>query len=90
LARHELHARLDAFCEDLFSSNQLKWADACPMDEHRPADHMGETQDRATRLKLLRLRVELAKSDADVAEGESIGLSAALKHRGLHREMLRS
>lgn len=31
LARHELHALLDTFCEDLLSSDQLKWADACPV-----------------------------------------------------------
>ena len=32
LGRHELHALLDIFCEDLLSSDQLKWADACPVD----------------------------------------------------------
>jgi hypothetical protein len=29
LARHELLALLDTFCEDLQASDQLKWADAC-------------------------------------------------------------
>ena len=53
LARHELHALLDAFCEDLLSSDQLKWADACPVDERTLADLMGEIQDPALRLKLL-------------------------------------
>ncbi len=33
LARHELHALLDTFCEDLLSSDQLKRADVCPVDE---------------------------------------------------------
>ncbi len=38
LARQELHALLDTFCEDLLSSEQLKWADACPVDERTLAN----------------------------------------------------
>lgn len=87
LARHELHALLDTFCEDLLSSEQLKWSDACPVDERTLADLMGEIQDPALRLKLLRLCVALAQSDARVAEGESIVLVAAVGHWGLHYEM---
>jgi len=90
LARHELHALLDTFCEDLLSSDQLKWADACPVDECTLADLMAEIQDPALRLKLLRLCVELAQADANVDEGESIVLVAAVEQWGLHREMLRS
>ncbi len=78
LARHELHALLDAFCEDLRYSDQLKWADAYPVDERTLADLMGESQEPAMRLKLPRLCVELAESDAQVAEGESLVLSAAV------------
>jgi uncharacterized tellurite resistance protein B-like protein len=90
LERHELHALLDTFCEDLLSSDQLKWADACPVDERTLAYLMGDIQDPALRLKLLRLCVELAESDAHVAEGESIVLVAAVEHWGLHRKMFRS
>ena len=61
-----------------------------PEDKRRPADPMGGKQDRTKRLKLMRLCVELAESDAHVAEGESIVLSAALEHWGLRREMLGS
>ncbi|MGX5651789.1 MULTISPECIES: TerB family tellurite resistance protein [Burkholderiales] len=89
LARHELHALLDTFCEDLLSSDQLKWADACPVDERTLADLMGEVQDPALRLKLLRLCVELAEVDAHVDDGESSVLIAAVEHWGLHREMFR-
>ncbi len=89
LTRHELHAVLDTFCEDLLSSDQLKWADACPVDERTLADLMGEIQDPALRLKLLRLCVELAEVDARVHEGESMVLVAAVEHWGLHREMFR-
>ena len=90
LARHELHALLDLFCEDLLSSDQLKWADACPVDERTLADLMGEIQDPALRLKLLHLCVELAEVDARVDEGESMVLVAAVEHWGLHPEMSRS
>ena len=89
LTRPELHAVLDTFCEDLLSSDQLKWADACPVDERTLADQMGEIQDPALRLKLLRLCVELAEVDARVDEGESMVLVAAVEHWGLHREMFR-
>ena len=90
LARHELHTLLDTFCEDLLSSGQLNWADACPVDECTLADLMGEIQDPSLRLKLLRWCVEVAESDAHVAQGESIVLVAAVEHWGLHREMFRS
>ncbi len=90
LARHELHTLLDTFCEDLLSSGQLNWADACALDECTLADLMGEIQDPSLRLKLLRWCVELAESDAHVAQGESIVLVAAVEHWGLHREMFRS
>ena len=89
LARHELHAVLDTFCEDLLSSGQLQWADTCPVDERTLTDLMGEIQDPALRLKLLRLCVELAEVDARVDEGESMVLVAAVEHWGLHREMFR-
>ena len=85
-----LHTLLDTFCEDLLSSGQLNWADACPVDECTLADLMGEIQDPSLRLKLLRWCVELAESDAHVAQGESIVLVAAVEHWGLHREMFRS
>jgi uncharacterized tellurite resistance protein B-like protein len=90
LARHELHELLDSFCEDLLSSDQLKWADACPVDERTLRDLMSEIQDPELRLKLLRLCVELAEVDARVDEGESMVLVAALEHWGLHHEMFRS
>lgn len=89
LARHELHAVLDTFCEDLLSSQQLPWADACPLDDRTLADLMGEIDDSALRSKLLRLCVKLAEVDADVAEGESVVLNAAVEHWGLHHEMFR-
>ena len=73
-----MHALLDTFCEDLLSSDQLQWADACPVDERTLANLIGEIQDGALRLKLLRLCVDLAEVDARVDEGESIVLAAAV------------
>jgi cytosine/adenosine deaminase-related metal-dependent hydrolase len=89
LQRHELHAVLDLFCEDLLSSGQLKWADACPVDERTLAELMGEIDDPGLRLKVLRWCVDLAESDAHVDPGESIVLVAAVEHWGLHHEMVR-
>lgn len=89
LTRHELHTVLDTFCEDLLSSNQSQWADACPVDERTLADLMGEIQDPALRRTLLRVCVELAEIDAHVDEGESSVLVAAVEYWGLHHEMVR-
>jgi hypothetical protein len=90
LGRQELHALLDSFYEDLLSSGQLNWADACPVDERTLADLMGEIQAPALRLKVLRLCVQLAEVDAQVDAGESIVLTAAVEQWGLQHEMLRS
>lgn len=89
LARHEMHALLDTFCEDLLSSDQLAWADACPVDERTLAELMAEIQDPALRLTQLRACVELAEVDARVDDGETAVLVAAVEHWGLHREMVR-
>lgn len=88
LSRHELHTLLDTYCADLLSSNQSKWAEACPVDERTLAELMGEIQEPALRLKLLRICVDLAEADAKVAEGESIVLVAAVEYWGLQYKML--
>jgi uncharacterized tellurite resistance protein B-like protein len=90
LARQALHALLDDFCEDLLSSDQLTWADACPVDERTLGDLMGEIEDPELRLKLLRLCVQLAEADAQVDDGESTVLAAAVEHWGLQHEMFRT
>ena len=90
LDRQEFQALLDSLCEDLLSSGQLQWADACPVDDRTLADLMGEIEDPLLRRKLLRLCIEIAEADAMVADGESIVLTAAVEHWGLHHEMLRS
>lgn len=90
LDRNEFHAVLDKLCEDLLSSEQLQWADACPVDDRTLAGLMGEIEDPALRRKLLCLCIEIAEADTQVTDGEAIVLTAAVEHWGLHREMLRS
>ncbi len=88
--RQEFHALLDSLCEDLVSSEQLQWADACPVDDRVLAELMAEIEDPVLRRRLLRLCIDIAEIDGQVAEGESIVLTAAVEHWGLYREMLRS
>lgn len=85
----ELHSVLDTFCEDLLSSGQLTWADACPVDERTLAALMAEIDDPALRQNVLRLCIEIASADESIAEGESIVLGAAVEHWGLHYEAVR-
>ena len=89
LDREEFQTVLDSLCEDLLSSEQLQWADACPVDDRTLAGLMGEIEDPALRRKLLRLCIEIAEADGQVADGEAIVLTAAVEHWGLHREMFR-
>lgn len=90
LDRQSFHAVLDSFCEDLLSSEQLRWADKCPVDDSTLAGFMGEIEDPSLRRRLLRLCIEVAEADGQVDDGESIVLTAAVEHWGLHREMFRS
>jgi hypothetical protein len=88
LERDALHAVIDTLCEDLLSSKQLAWADACPVDEYVLAKLMAEIDDPALRRQVLGLCVKLAEVDDHVAEGESIVLIAAVAHWGLHHQLL--
>ena len=89
LDRDALHTVVDTFCEDLLSSKQLAWADACPVDEYTLAQMMHEIDDPALRRKVLGLCVKLAEADGHIAVGESIVLDAAVEHWGLHHHMFR-
>lgn len=88
LERLALHAIIDTLCEDLLSSKQLAWADACPVDEYVLEKLMAEIDDPALRRQVLGLCVKLAEIDDHVAEGESIVLIAAVAHWNLHHEIL--
>lgn len=89
LGRAELHAVMDDFCADLLASKQLHWAGECPVDEYTQAALMADIDDPALRRKVLNLCVQLAQANDKVARGESIVLTAAVEHWGLHHYMLR-
>jgi len=89
LERAALHAVIDQFCEDLLSSHQLAWADACPVDEYTLAELMSEIDDPALRRQILDLCVRLVEADDLVGEGESVVLMAALAHWRLRPHLLR-
>ncbi len=90
LEREAMHAVIDTFCEDLLSSKQLNWSDACPVDEYTLAEIMGQIDDPILRRTVLSICVKLAEVDEHVAEGESMVLKAAVEHWNLHYQMLRS
>ena len=90
LDREALHAVVDTFCEDLLSSKQLAWSDACPVDEYTLAELMNEIDDPTLQRQVLGLCCKLAEVDGHVAEGESIVLVAAVAHWSLHYHMLRA
>lgn len=90
LDRLALHRMLDTFCEDLLSSDQLRWADACPVDEATLAQLMGEIASPALRKQLLQLCIEIAESNAHVAQGEAMVLNAAVEHWRLQCFMLKT
>ncbi|MFN5049262.1 MAG: TerB family tellurite resistance protein [Rubrivivax sp.] len=88
MPQHELYAQLDIFLEDLLSSGQLRWADTCPVDEYTLLKLLSEIQDPELQRRLLRLCVDLAEIDAQVDDGESAVLVAAVEQWGLQHEML--
>ena len=90
LSQSDFDAVVDTFCEDLLSSEQLVWSDACPVDERTLAQLMGEIDDPTLRRQVLRLCVGIAEVDSRVTDGESTVLVAAVEHWGLHHQMLNS
>lgn len=89
LPPEELYAVAHLLCEDLLSTAQLTWSDACRVDPRTLAELLAEVDDPRLRLKVLRLCVSVVEADGQVAEGESIILGSAVEYWGLHREMLR-
>ena len=88
LGRTELHSVVHSFCEDLLSSMHLSWGDACQVDQATLAALMADIDDPALRRTLLRLCLAIVDADDHVADGESVMLTAAIAHWGLHQVML--
>ena len=53
LDRQALHEVFDAFCEDLLSSQQLRYADICPVDEPTLAALMAGISEPALQMRVL-------------------------------------
>jgi hypothetical protein len=88
LSEEQMDEVLNVFCQDLKSATRLSWADACHVDARTLAELMAEVDDPALRLRVLQICRALVEADAQVAEGESLVLSAMVEYWGLHREML--
>lgn len=88
LSPEALRAVLRDFCEDLLCSAHLAWSEACRIDPRTLSILMAEVDNPALRRTVLRLCLQVVDADDHVAEGESLVLSAAVEHWGLHREMV--
>lgn len=86
LSRAELHAVMQAFCEDLLAAASLAWADACRIDPRTLAALLAEIDDLPLRRTVLNLCVAVAEADDQVDEAESIVLTTAVEQWGLQRE----
>ena len=84
----ELHSIVHSMCDDMLSTAELTWADACQVDPQTLAKLMAEIDDSELRLKVLGLCVAVVEADGHVVEGEAIVLRAAVEQWGLHRWML--
>ena len=83
LSQSDFGAFIDTFCEDLLSSKQIIWADACLVGERTLAQLMDEIDAPTLRRQASRLCVEIAEVDSRVTDGELIVLAAAVEHRGV-------
>ena len=84
----ELHSVVHSMCNDMLSTAELTWADACQVDPQTLAKLMAEIDDSALRLKVLALCVAVVEADGRVVASEAIVLMAAVEHWGLQRWIL--
>lgn len=84
----ELHSVVHSMCNDLLSTAELTWADACQVDPQTLIQLMAEIDDSELRLKVLGLCVAVVEADGQVAAGEAIVLMAAVEQWGLQRWIL--
>ena len=89
LQREQMHQVVHTFCDDLLSSVQLSWTDACRIDDDTLGALMAEVTDPRLRTKVLSLCVAVIHADDHVADGESIVLGAAVRHWQLHHALMR-
>jgi hypothetical protein len=88
LGRVELHTVIHELCQDLLANMHLTWDEACRVDPDTLARLLRDIDDPALRRRLTRICIAVIEADANVSEGESTLLGAAVEQWGLHSEML--
>ena len=84
LPHDELHAVVQAFCEDRMAcSVGLSWLDACLMEPSPLQQMLGEIDDPALRRTLMALCVSLVEADRQVTDTETMLLAAMHRQWGL-------
>jgi len=81
----EWHDVVDAFCEDLMSSQHQTLSRTCKIDPDTLRALMSEIDDDALRRNVLDLCVSVIDADAEIVEAEMIVLSAAARDWSLSR-----
>ncbi len=84
----ELHSIVHSMCDEMLSTAEMTWADACKVDPQTLAKLMTEIDDCELRLTVLGLCAAVIEADGHVVEGEAIVLRAAVEQWGLQRWML--
>lgn len=88
LSREALHGVLHAFCEDLLAGATMDWAEACRIDERTLAELLADIDDPALQRRVLELCIAVVEADAQVGEGESLVIGAAISQWCLERAAL--
>jgi uncharacterized tellurite resistance protein B-like protein len=81
----EWHDVVDAFCEDLMSSQHRTLSRTCKIDPDTLRALMSEIDDDVLRRNVLDLCVSVIDADAEIVEAEMIVLSAAARDWSLSR-----
>ena len=82
LGKGDMHGVLHSLCEDMLTSADHRWPDACRVEPASLLQLMSEIDDPALQAQVLRLCIGVANADRQLTEGESIVLSAALDQWG--------
>jgi len=76
------------FASDLRSSKAPRWAHACQVDPWTMAAAFDAITVPALQRRILRLCAVLVEADDRIDAGESLALTAAVEHWGLHSAMI--
>ena len=87
LGPDELHRVVHLMCDDMLSTAEMTWADACKLDPRTLEKLTAEINDSELRLKVLGLCVAVIEAEGHVVEGEAAVLRAVAESWGLQRWM---